>query len=232
MVRATLFVSLFAAVVLGGASARADSASTARAWANCQGVAGVWTDLRITGCNAVITSGEAKGADLAKAHYLRGNALLAKREYRKAIDDYTATLAVEGDNANALHERCWARAVLGIDLEDALSDCNEALRIRPNEGETLGGRGFVYMRLGFYRTAILDYDAALDFKPDTAEFLFARGTAKLKAGETESGNADLAAARAIDADIDATFAAYDDAGGTTFWGAVAAYWGAAMKWIY
>jgi len=69
MIRLTLCASVIAATVLGAPAARADSVSTTRAWANCQGVAGVWSELRISGCNAVISSGEAKGADLAKAHY-------------------------------------------------------------------------------------------------------------------------------------------------------------------
>ncbi|MCE9524206.1 MAG: tetratricopeptide repeat protein [Alphaproteobacteria bacterium] len=230
MLRWALCISVAAAACVQGAAA--EPVTSSRAWTNCEGKAGVWTDLRVSGCTAVLSSGEAKGADLAKAHYYRGNALLAKREYLKAIDDYDAALAIAPDDANALHERCWSRAVLAIQLEDALSDCNEALRIRPNDGETLGGRGFVYLRLGFYRTAILDYDAALDRKPDTAEFLYARGTAKIRAGEVEGGNADMAAARALEPDIAQTFATYDEAGGTTFWGAIAAYWGAAMKWIY
>ena len=230
MFRLTLFACAIAA---GAVAARADPVTASRAWTNCQGSPGVWTELRISGCNAVITSGDAKGGDLAKAHYHRGNALLAKREYRKAIEDYNATLEIEPVDANALHERCWARAVLAVELEDALSDCNEALRIRPNEGETLGGRGFVYLRLGFYRTAILDYDAALERKPDTAEFLFARGTAKLKAGDEDGGKGDIAAARVIDGDIDAIFARYDEAGGGSgFWGAVIAYWSGVMKWVY
>src|SRR5258708_6881629 len=104
MLRLTLIA---VAAIAGVLAAHADPATVTRAWTNCQGGAGIWTDLRITGCNAVITSGEAKGGDLAKAYYNRGNAQLSKREYRKAIDDYTAVLAIDAADASALHERCW-----------------------------------------------------------------------------------------------------------------------------
>ena len=232
MRRALSHMCVAAAVLATASLARADSGALNRAWTNCQGGAGIWTDLRISGCNEIINSGKTSGSDLEKAYYLRGNALLSKSEYRKAIDDYGSALQLTSDDANALHERCFARAVLAIELEDALSDCNESLRIRPNDSETLGGRGFVYLRLGFFRTAILDYDAALEHKPGTALFLYARGTAKLKAGDIESGNNDLAAARSADPEIDAVFARYDEAGGTSFWGAIVTYWSGVMKWIY
>ena len=210
----------------------AEGVTETRSWKNCAGGEGIWTDLRVSGCSEVIKSGKAEGADLAKAYYNRANAQLVKAEYAKAVDDYTQSLALDPGSADALHERCFARAVLGQQLEDALSDCNEALRLAPNDGETLGGRGFVYLRLGFYRTAVLDYDAALKAKPGAAEFLFGRGLAKVKAGDEESGNADLVAARKIEPEIDDRFARYDTASGKGFWAALMGYWRAAMAWIY
>lgn len=232
MKRTLLRACIAAAVIAAVPSVRADAGAANRAWTNCQGGSATWSELRISGCSDAITAGKLEGAELAKAYYFRGNAYLGKSEYRKAIDDYTAALALTPGDANALHERCFARAVLGAELEDALSDCNESLRIRPNDGETLGGRGFVYLRLGFYRTAILDYDAALEHNPGTALFLYARGTAKVKAGDVEAGNADLTAARSADPEIDTIFARYDEAAGTGFWGSMVAYWSGVMKWIY
>lgn len=232
MVRLPLWAMLI--VVAAGASvAHADSVTTTRAWTNCQGGAGIWAEMRISGCNDVIKSGKAEGADLAKAYYNRANTQLQKSEYRKAIDDYSLALVLTPADAKALHERCWARAVLNIDLEDALSDCNEALRLEPNDAETLGGRAFVYMRLGFFRTAVIDYDAALGLKPQDALLMFARGTAKTRAGDEDGGKADRAAARAIDPEVETTFVRYEsapDSGG--MWASMIEYWRAAMRWIY
>jgi tetratricopeptide (TPR) repeat protein len=228
-----LFLAALAALA-AGAPAHADPATaTTRAWMNCQGGEGIWPEMRISGCSEVIKSGKESGTNLATAYYNRGNAHLQKSEYRKAIDDFTQALKFDGDNANALHERCWARAVLAIDLEDALSDCNKSLRVRPNDAETLGGRGFVYLRLGFYRTAILDYDAALEFKPDTPEFLFARGLAKAEAGDDAGAHADFEAARALEAKIAERFERYDAlAEGRGVWGTLIGYWRSVMRWLY
>jgi tetratricopeptide (TPR) repeat protein len=226
-------VAGFVLTVVGLAAAVGEEVTSSRTWTNCQGGSGIWSDLRLSSCNEIIKSGKAAGADLAKAYYYRGNAHLMQSEYRKAIDDYTRSNEIVKGDANVLHERCWARAVLNVELEDALSDCNESLRIKPNDGESLGGRGFLYLKLGFYRTSILDYDAALAAKPNNAEYLFGRATAKTKAGDADGATADFAAARAADLKIDAVFARYDEAsGGKGFWGALAGYWGAMMKWVY
>ena len=230
MFRRLLFVSFLAAV--GAHVAYADSVTATRAWTNCEGGAGIWSELRVSGCSQVIKSGEASGSDLARAYYNRGNAYLAKGDYHLAIADYNKALEANGADADALSERCWARAVVGAELDAALADCNEALRIKPNDGESLGARGFTYIRLELYRTAILDYDAALAVKADNAQHLFARGTAKLRAGDEEGGNADITAAKAIDPKIEATFARYDQAGETSFWAATIEYWRGVMQWIY
>ncbi|MBL8780772.1 MAG: tetratricopeptide repeat protein [Alphaproteobacteria bacterium] len=232
MVRLPLWAMLI--VVAAGASvAHADSVTTTRAWSNCQGGEGIWAEMRISGCNDVIKSGKAAGADLAKAYYNRANTLMQKSEYKKAIDDYTQALQLTPEDANSLHERCWARAVLNIDLEDALSDCNESLRLQPNDAETLGGRAFVYLRLGFFRTAVIDYDAALKLKPQDALLMFARGTAKTRAGDDDGGKADRGAARAIDPEVETTFVRYEaGAASGGMWASMVEYWRAAMRWIY
>lgn len=231
--RRNAWSALVVLALAGCAVARADSVTTTRAWTNCQGGEGIWSEMRISGCNDVIKSGKAEGADLAKAYYNRGNALLQKSDYRGAIEDYSQALKLAPEDANALHERCWARAVLTIDLEDALADCNESLRLQPNDAETLGGRAFVYVRLGFFRTAVIDYDAALELEPKNALFLFARGTAKTQAGDSDGGKADRSAARVLDAKIDETYARLEAGGdGGGIWAAMIDYWRAAMRWLY
>jgi len=232
MIRLSPCASVVALAALGAGFARADSITATKSWANCQGGEGIWSELRVSACNEVIKSGKAVGADLAKAYYLRGNAQLGRSEYLKAIDDYTLALEIDGQDANALSERCWARGIVGLELDAALADCNEALRIRANDSETLGARGFTYIRLGLYRSAVLDYDAALKLKADNAEHLVARGTAKIRAGDAEGGEADLAAAKAIDPKAEAAFARHDQANQTGFWSAMIGYWRGMMKWVY
>jgi len=204
-----------------------------RTWSNCQGGPAVWSDLRLTACSDLIKGGKAGGDDLAKAYYYRGNAQLTQSNYRKAADDFSRSLDIDRGNAGALHERCWALGVLGEKLDDALSDCNESLRLKPNDGETLAARAFVYLKLGFHRTAILDYDASLLVRPNIAEAHYGRALARAKAGDTDGAAADLTAARALDPKIDETFARLDAvSGGKGFWGALADYWRSMMRWVY
>jgi tetratricopeptide (TPR) repeat protein len=53
------------------------------------------------------------------------------------------------------------------------------------------------LKKGDYRHAIHDYDQAIKLDPSYAEAFYNRGVAKLKIGEMRDGNADMAAARAI-----------------------------------
>jgi hypothetical protein len=61
--------------------------------------------------------------------------------------------------------------------------------------------------MGQWDSAIDDYSSALRFDPKLASSLYGRGLAKLKKGETADGNADIAEAKAIEANIE-DFARY------------------------
>ena len=235
MIRAIVQTGLLlpVALLLAGAPAHAQGADPSRALSNCKGGAGIWSDLRLSACNELIKSGKYGGPELARIHYHRGNARLMQSDYRGAIDDFDTSLGLSANNADALHERCWAKAVLNKELEDALADCNEALRLKPNDPETLGGRGFLYLRLGFMKTAILDYSAAIESMPNQASFHYGRAIAKQRLGDQEGADADFLTARALDPKIDTVFERLDDAaGGKGVWGTITGYWRAVMKWIY
>jgi tetratricopeptide (TPR) repeat protein len=142
----------------------------------------------------------------AEAHFNRGNAYLGKSQYAQAIDDYNAALKLQGDFAPAFDNRCWARAVVGI-LKQALADCNEALRLMPNNPGTLDSRAFVFLKMTQFDAAVSDYDAALRIDPTLAFALYGRGLAKLK-NEDASGEVDMTAAKALQADIAEEYARY------------------------
>jgi len=57
-------------------------------------------------------------------------------------------------------------------------------------------------------SAIDDYNEALRIDPKLASSLYGRGLAKLKKGDATGANADIAAARAIEANIVGEFARY------------------------
>jgi tetratricopeptide (TPR) repeat protein len=142
----------------------------------------------------------------AEAYFNRGNAHLGKSHYDHAIDDYNQAIKLKADFAAAFHNRCWARAVVGI-LKPALADCNEALRLLPNNAATLHSRGLVFLKMSNFDAAVSDYDAALRTDPKLAFALYGRGLARVR-NDDPSGEADMAAAKALQADIAEEYARY------------------------
>jgi tetratricopeptide (TPR) repeat protein/predicted aspartyl protease len=97
----------------------------------------------------------------------------------------------------AYNERCFARALLGRELNEALRDCNAGLRLRPRSADILDSRGLVNLRRNQFDNAIADYDEALKINPKIAWSLYGRGIAELRKGMTAKGEADIAAAKAL-----------------------------------
>ena len=67
------------------------------------------------------------------------------------------------------------------------------------------------LKLGAFQRAIADYSAAIGKNKQDAYSLYGRGVAKLKSGDTDGGNADMAAAKTIQPDIASAYVRY---GGT------------------
>jgi tetratricopeptide (TPR) repeat protein len=97
----------------------------------------------------------------------------------------------------AFNQRCWIRALSGKELDKALADCDEALRLKPHTSSFLDSRGLVRLRLGELDKAISDYDESLKLQPKGAWSLYGRGLAELKKGMRAEGDADLKAAAEI-----------------------------------
>jgi tetratricopeptide (TPR) repeat protein len=109
---------------------------------------------------------------------------------------WIAAHPLDAELARAKNGRCWVRALLGKDLDKALEDCNDALRMIKS-AEFLDGRGLVLLRLGEYDKSMADYDASLRLKPSNAWSLYARGVDRLRKGMAVEGQSDIAAAIAI-----------------------------------
>lgn len=129
------------------------------------------------------------------------SAYAGSRRYETAIgllDQWIVAYPKDDRMAFALNERCWARALLGRELDKALADCDAALKQRPHTAGFLDSRGLVLVRLGRYDEAIDDYDEALKLRPRTAWSHYGRGLAKLRKGQQAEGRTDLATAAELD----------------------------------
>jgi tetratricopeptide (TPR) repeat protein/predicted aspartyl protease len=114
----------------------------------------------------------------------------------------------DGLVARALNGRCWARATGNLNLDEALTDCNNALQREIENAGFADSRGLVRLRRREFDRAISDYDYALERAPKEAASLYGRGLAKLRKGLAVAGKADLDAATAIDPKIAAQFAGW------------------------
>lgn len=120
--------------------------------------------------------------------------------YDQAMGAFGAWIAAHPKHAGmaaALNGRCWLRARLGRELEQALADCEAAVKLSRSMA-IVDSRGLVRLKLGQHDAAIADYDAVLKQQPKAAWTLYARGVAKQRKGLKAEGDADIAAATSID----------------------------------
>jgi len=123
------------------------------------------------------------------------------KDYADALGQFDALIAdrtTDEMRAAAYNGRCWDRALMNQDLDKALNDCNQALRIAPKDADAFDSRALVHMRRGELDLALADYDAAIKAQPPTALTLYARAAARLKKGLTADSAADVAAAKKLD----------------------------------
>ena len=142
------------------------------------------------------------------AYNNRGSAYQRKGDFARAAADYGEVTRLQPNNMDAWSARCWVRAISPGQTQQALADCNAALKIKANAADVIDTRGLVYLKLGQTDNAIKDYDAAFKLDPKLAGSLYGRGIAKTRKGDRNSGNVDFAAAKAIKPDIAEEFARY------------------------
>ncbi|HWI87183.1 MAG TPA: tetratricopeptide repeat protein, partial [Sphingomonas sp.] len=138
----------------------------------------------------------------------RGLAYAKLKRVAEARKDFESARNLTRDNAQGLNNLCYGMAVQNIQLDQALADCDVALRLSPKAANILDSRAFVLLRLGRNQEAVDSYDAALVLRPDIAESLYGRGLAKRRLGKASAGDSDVAAAKAIDANVEKEFAGY------------------------
>ena len=137
---------------------------------------------------------------LTKAYSYKGDDALEL----KSMD---AAIKLNPGDWNRLNSRCYLLAKIG-QLRLALTDCNESLKLHPNEPNTLDSRALTYLKLKQPDNATKDYEAVLQLSPKNARALYGRGISSLMRGNKQHGDADIAAAKAIQPNVADEFAQY------------------------
>jgi tetratricopeptide (TPR) repeat protein len=159
----------------------------------------------IAACSAAISSGRYQGDRLSELYNSRGAEWRLRFNFERAIADYDEAILHAPHYVAALNNRCFALAAIGR-TKEALDDCNVSLRVRPGFDMTHHNRGFANFRAGNLDEALADLEISLKASPKRAQALYLRGLIKLRRGEQVSGNADIAAAKSIRAEIAEDFA--------------------------
>jgi serine/threonine protein kinase/Tfp pilus assembly protein PilF len=111
-------------------------------------------------CDLYLEKGGTPGADVYRT---RGLIRASLANYTGAIADYTQALALAPDPATYAH-RGWT--YLATDAPRlALPDFEEAIRLRPENGDAHNGRGYARVRLGHVPEAVVDAETALRLGP-------------------------------------------------------------------
>jgi tetratricopeptide (TPR) repeat protein len=143
--------------------------------------------------------------DYAEAFYNRANALDRSGRPDRAIADYDKTIMLQPFMPQPYNNRCWVRAELNKELDKALADCTQALKLKADNPKALDTRGFVHLRMGRNQDAVADYDAALKLNPKLAASLYGRGVARLRLGDGAGAAKDIAEARRLDVNVGVVF---------------------------
>lgn len=113
---------------------------------------------------ACLEAEELPAAIRARVFLQLGNAYSAKENYHQAIEDYSEALTLDPSLGWAYNNRCWSRGLVRQSTE-ALHDCNEALRLLPNQPEVLDSRALAYWQLGEQSKARADLARAHEIDP-------------------------------------------------------------------
>jgi tetratricopeptide (TPR) repeat protein len=158
------------------------------------------TDLQIKGCTAVIRSGRGTSEARASAFFFRGNAYADKKDYDRAIADYTDAIRLNSKESLSYFYR--AKAYLQKNEYDrAIADLSRAIELDPKDPVCFLLRGIAYGLKGDFNRAIADYDRVIKLDPNNAKAYYFRGLAKQLNGDTAGGDADLAHAVQLDPSV-------------------------------
>lgn len=131
-------------------------------------------DISISGCTAVIQSGEETGANLATAYYNRGITHRRERHYDRAIQDYDQAIRLKPDYAEAFSNRGIAYYDKGH-YDRAIEDYDQAIRLNPNIAEAFNNRSLAYYKKAQYERATQDFDQTIRLKKEYGNALINRG---------------------------------------------------------
>jgi tetratricopeptide (TPR) repeat protein len=146
-------------------------------------------DKIIDACTSAIKSKSLTSGNLALAYYYRANAWFGKKDYDKAIVDYTKAVSLDPKNDAAYYGLGISWSKKG-DYDKAITDYSRAISVNSRNEQAYSGRGAACYRKGDYNKAIADYTQALSIDPMDDEVYVGRGLAWARKGDYDKAIAD------------------------------------------
>jgi tetratricopeptide (TPR) repeat protein len=123
-----------------------------------------------------------RNSDFLQNYISRGNAWMKKREYSRAIDDYTRAIKLDESKAEVYNYRGYARAEMaaknnlrGMNL--AIEDYSHAISINQNYVDALINRSHALYQTGDFTRVIEDCGRIIALEPSNAVIWNRRGSA-------------------------------------------------------
>lgn len=164
-----------------------------QAWRECSGEN---PEAAIAACKTLIDSGIAQGEELAHVYILMGKAQRDANRPDAALTAFNAAIATKS-SAAAYGLRGTVYYQKG-DLEKAIADYSEAIRLDAQNGEALNNRAWTYYRTGRQEKALADADIAVRLLAKEAYVWDTRAHIHAKLGNRDAAIRDFRAALAID----------------------------------
>lgn len=123
-----------------------------------------------------------------------------EKDYRNAASIYTAL--IDEKKGGPVYHGAALYAMRGAsyeklgELDLAVADINEAIRLKPNNITNYTNRGNVFRKLGQLKSALADFDHVLAQDQDARAFL-GRGLVRRQLGDASGADADIARAAAL-----------------------------------
>jgi len=169
-------VRIIMAVALTAALSTAAGAESADDRRLCLAREGVSADQKLTACTALIESRRETPQGLVAAFNNRGIAYHNKKDYDRAIADYSQMLRIESGNAAAFNNRGLSHQAKSLsDL--AMQDYDQAIRLNPKYALAFVNRAVVHRIKSRFDDAIRDSSQAIAFNPNLFSAYFGRALA-------------------------------------------------------
>lgn len=152
---------------------------------------------RAAACDRLLDADRVTGKDKAVALGVRGNTLVNRHDYDRAIDVLSAAIAADPDNVGVINLRGVAYERKGQDSL-AMADYNLAIDKRANYGVPYSNRATLELRRGALQSALDDLNLAVRYAPKFLLGWTNRGRVRSYMKDFDGALADFAEAEKID----------------------------------